>query len=119
MLNYIRIKNSVRYFPKGDFPSDNFQSDNFPKVRLGLRRRCRLKGGPSAVARKGLRTECCGQNIPGDRALRLGWTRGSSAATRTDLGTSCRLVNGTLGKIPLGKIPLGSCRFEKSLWEST
>ena len=69
-----------RYFPKGDFPSDHFQvatsqmsSGNFPKVRLG----CSV-----------------------DWVLRLGWARGSSAtagtgwgtsaATRTDLG-SCRL----------------------------
>ena len=43
----------------------------------------------------------------GDRAPRLGRTRGSSAAARTDLG-SCRLGNCTVGKFSLGKISLGS-----------
>ena len=53
-----------------------------------------------------------------NRALRLRWARGPSAAARTDL-ESCRLGNYTLGKLPPGKIPFESCRFVKDPWEST
>ena len=63
----------------------------------------------------------------GGRVLRLGWTRGPSAAARTGWGPSaaartyfgsCHLKNCTYGKFPFRKIPLGSCHLGKILWES-
>ena len=81
----------VRYFPKGIFPRDNipsgnsqlcnFPNGNLPKVRYW------------------------------GRALRLGWARGSSAASRKGWGTIAtartNLGNYTFGMLPLGKNPLG------------
>ena len=50
------------------------------------------------------------------RALRLGWTRRSSAAARTDWGRALRL--GQTWKVAAWKVAhLGSCHLEKYPWE--
>ena len=90
-------------FPKGDFLSDDFPSGNFPSVQFP-KGQVRPSEAPQAAME--------------GRALRLGWTRGLSAAARpgcggasaaamNDLESYC-LGNCTFGKLPLGKIPLGS-----------
>ena len=56
---------------------------------------------------------CLKENIAGynwGRALRLGWARGSSAASKKGWGTIA-----TAGEITL----LGCCHLGKILWEST